>query len=282
MDDTKEEIWKPYPKYPSIEASNFGRIRTKDRYVRNGKGLRLVKGRILKQRYDKDGYLYVSTSINGKNITLRAHRIVASAFIPNPNNYPEVNHIDCNRANNVVSNLEWCTSKYNSQYRDKLGHFVNNNPGKLVFAINLETGKVLRFESQSEAARQLGVSQGNICEALKGLYTQFKGYLFTEDENEITPQKIREVRNNMYFLGGVIVVDLNGFKVLRFETQAEASRQLGIRPSDINTVLKGRQKTAHGFCFYYEDKNTVEKVRSKFGDEVAGKVEKLIRQNQKQ
>lgn len=189
MDDTKEEIWKPYPKYPSIEASNFGRIRTKDRYVRNGKGVRLIKGCILKQHYDKYGYLYVSTSINGKNITLKAHRIVASAFIPNPNNYPEVNHIDCNRANNVVSNLEWCTSKYNSQYRDKLGHFVNNNPGRPVTAINLETGKVLRFESQSEAARQLGISRGNICEALKGLYAQLKGYLFTEDESEITPPK---------------------------------------------------------------------------------------------
>ncbi|AZA17346.1 MAG: HNH endonuclease (endogenous virus) [Lactobacillus phage ViSo-2018a] len=199
MDDTKEKIWKTCPKYSSIEASNFGRIRTKDRYVRNGKGVRLVKGCILKQHYDKDGYLYVSTSINGKKITLRAHRIIASAFIPNPNNYPEVNHIDCNRANNNVSNLEWCTSKYNSQYRDKMGHGVNNNPGKPVFAVDLRTGKVLRFESQSEASRQLGVSQGNICEALKGLYTQFKGYLFTEDESEITPQKYEKLETICIF-----------------------------------------------------------------------------------
>lgn len=84
----------------------------------------------------------------------------------------------------------------------------------------------------------------------------------------------------MYFLGGVIAVDLNSFKVLRFETQAEASHQLGIRSSDINTVLKGRQKTAHGYWFCYADENAVGKTREKFGDEIARKVEELIRQNQ--
>ncbi|AZA17347.1 MAG: hypothetical protein HOU59_gp43 (endogenous virus) [Lactobacillus phage ViSo-2018a] len=80
----------------------------------------------------------------------------------------------------------------------------------------------------------------------------------------------------MYFLGGVITVDLNGFKVLRFETQAEASRQLGVRPSEINDVLKGRQKTAHGFWFCYADENAVENVRKEFGDELAEKVEELM------
>lgn len=78
----------------------------------------------------------------------------------------------------------------------------------------------------------------------------------------------------------MITVDLNGFKVLRFETQAEASRQLGIRSSDINTVLKGRQKTTHGYWFCYADENAVEKAREKFGDKIARKVEELLRQNQ--
>lgn len=63
-----------------------------------------------------------------------------------------MNHKDSNPKNNAVSNLEWCTRQENISYRDKLGHYVNNNPGHPVIAINPETSEVLWFESQREAA----------------------------------------------------------------------------------------------------------------------------------
>ena len=108
-------IWKRFPKIPFIEANQFGEIRTIDHWTTYKNGRRkLIKGRILRQYNDGRGYMQVSVSVNGKRITLKVHRIVAVCFIPNPNGYPEVNHIDCDRSNNRVDNLEWCTSQYKS------------------------------------------------------------------------------------------------------------------------------------------------------------------------
>lgn len=206
-DEVKEqEVWKQCPKYPFIEASNLGRVRTKDRYVPSkGGGKRLIKGRVLKQQLHPCGYMYVSFRTNGKYFKLSVHRIIATCFIPNPDNLPEVNHRDCNPKNNVVSNLEWCTRQYNVAYREKYGTPASEALGCPVFAVNLETLEVLHFETQSEASRQLGVFRGHI-----------------------------------------------------------------------NNVLKGRLNKTHGYWFCCADENAIENVRTKFGDEVANEVEKLM------
>lgn len=189
----QEEIWKTYPEFDFIEVSNLGNVRTKDRVVIRSDGRKqFVKGRILKQQLDHHGYLTVCFGANGKSIRLYVHRIVAITFIPNPNSYPEVNHIDCDPTNNVVSNLEWCTHQENIAYRDKLGHFVCNNPGKPVIAMNLDTFEVLYFESQHEAARQLRVNQASIWSVINGKrHKTAGGYWFCyADENAI--EKTRE------------------------------------------------------------------------------------------
>lgn len=191
--EMKEEVWKVYPKYPWIEASNLGRVRTKDRTVIRSDGRKqFVKGRVLKQWKSNSGYMLVSFCANGKQVKLLVHRIIAITFIPNPNNYPEVNHIDCDRANNRLDNLEWCTHQENITYSNKLGHLVNNNPGKPVIAINPETSEVFFFESQHEAARQLRVSVGNMNSVIKGKhhYKTAGGFWFCyADEKAI--EKVR-------------------------------------------------------------------------------------------
>lgn len=199
-------IWKPYPEYPFVEANQFGEIRAKDRYIKTKNGPRFVKGRVLKQRDNGCGYMRVSFCVNGKYIDLYVHRIVATCFLDNPDNLPEINHIDCNPRNNAVSNLECCTHQENTAYRDELGHTAKHNaPKKPLIAINLRTSNVQYFESQHEAARQLRASQGHISD-----------------------------------------------------------------------VLKGRMEKTHGYWFAYVDENTIEKVRERFSDEIASKVEKLI------
>lgn len=80
---------------------------------------RTGKERLMKTYTRKDGYVQVCLRKNGKTITHKLHRLVAETFIPNPDNLPEVNHKDENKANNVVSNLEWCSSTYNKNYRYK-------------------------------------------------------------------------------------------------------------------------------------------------------------------
>ena len=79
-----------------------------------------MKGRILKPASDKDGYLTVAVKINDKFISKKVHRLTAQTFIPNPNSFVEVNHKNCVRDDNRVSNLEWYTHSYNNRYRENM------------------------------------------------------------------------------------------------------------------------------------------------------------------
>ena len=106
-----EEIWKE-TSISGYYISNLGRIRG-----RSGKIMKLYKN-------NKNPYLHICVPIAGRNSKqkiLKVHREVAKAFIPNPNNYPVVNHLDGNKLNNIVTNLEWCTDSENSIHAYKTG-----------------------------------------------------------------------------------------------------------------------------------------------------------------
>lgn len=116
-----DEVWKTIDGFEDYEISNFGRCRSIDRTDANGK--RKIKGKILTERYDTKGYVQYALRSNKKIYAKRAHRLVAEAFIPNPNNLPQINHKDENKLNNRVDNLEWCTSQYNNTYGTKIERF---------------------------------------------------------------------------------------------------------------------------------------------------------------
>ena len=127
-----EEIWKPVVGYEGLyEVSSYGRVKSLDRYVKYSDGrIYLHKGKVLSLAKDKNGYFVVSLYFNGKHNTIKVHRLVAQAFIPNPDNLPEVNHLDEDKTNNRVENLEWCDHKYNMNYgtrniRSKDTHIKN-------------------------------------------------------------------------------------------------------------------------------------------------------------
>lgn len=273
MTDTKQAVWKTYPGIDFLQANQYGEVKTVDHYTEGKDGKKyLIKGHILKQYIDRYGYMRVHTCVNGKVVTLLVHRVVAKCFLPNPYNLPAVNHIDCNRKNENLNNLEWCSYSYNNQYREKYGQAF----GHPLYAVSLKTVEVLQFSSQSEAERQLGVTSGNIGSVLRGRYKQAGGYWFTEDENEITKEKIQKIKNGMKYRGGVVAVNLKTVEVSHFESQKEAAQQLSIRSGNINGVLKGRLKKTHGYWFCYADENAIENTRAKFGDEMACEVEKLL------
>ena len=98
------EIWKVISEFPIYSVSNIGRIR-------NDK-----TGYILQGGYDRDGYRQVTICYNGKQYNRRICRLVAIAYIPNPQNLPLVNHKDEDKSNDIVENLEWCTIAYNNSY----------------------------------------------------------------------------------------------------------------------------------------------------------------------
>lgn len=113
------ENWKPVKDYEGIyEVSDTGLVRSLDRVD----SLKRFKRGVLKSPYDNGrGYLCVNLKAKGKQAQKTVHRLVAQAFIPNPDNLPEVNHIDGNKKNNHVSNLEWCTVSENKKHAFKKG-----------------------------------------------------------------------------------------------------------------------------------------------------------------
>lgn len=123
-----EEIWKPVVGHEGLYiVSNLGRIKALERFRRgvskNGNEfLRRMPERILAPAPHTAGYLGLSlTKAGDKAVSCLIHRIVAEAFIPNPRDLPYVNHIDANKHNNAVANLEWCTATENYRHAKSLG-----------------------------------------------------------------------------------------------------------------------------------------------------------------
>ena len=196
MTKIESEIWKSLPGVPGVEISTFGRVRILDRVVSIENMTRFIKGRISKQYDNTHGYLIVSIPIDGKWTNKKVHRLVAQTFIPNLDNLPQVNHKNCDRADNRVENLEWCTRSYNMKYKEKFGISQTKAAGHPVLAINLETLEVSRFESQSKAGRVLGAKRPNINAVIKGRLKHTGGFWFVNADDkavDLTKQKLREI-----------------------------------------------------------------------------------------
>lgn len=149
------EIWKPVVGYEEFyQVSNFGRVRSLDRYVPHSKdenSLYLKKGKILSERDNGHGYKAVHLTVKRITKDKYVHRLVAEAFLPNPNNLPEVNHKDENPANNCLDNVEWCTSQYNDLYGNH-----RRNLSKPVIMYDLQMNYIDEFKSDLYAERQTG------------------------------------------------------------------------------------------------------------------------------
>ncbi len=120
-----EEIWKDIEGYEGLyQISNFGNVKSLERMIEKSNGVIQVRcERIMARRESTDGYYMAKLNVNNHSKSIAIHILVAKHFIPNPNNYPEVNHLDCNRKNNRVDNLEWCTHQQNVEYSYLLGHY---------------------------------------------------------------------------------------------------------------------------------------------------------------
>lgn len=120
VDDTTAEIWKDIKDLEGwYQISNIGRVkRLKKRHCNHGKTNVVIRDYILTPIVDKKGYLTVTLPINGGRKIFKIHRLVAEAFIPNPENKAQIDHINRNVADNCVENLRWCTNKENQLNRN--------------------------------------------------------------------------------------------------------------------------------------------------------------------
>ena len=117
------EVWKDVVEFEGLyQVSNFGNVKSLDRIVNKPNGVSyLRKGKICTQSKSNLGYMTVGFTVNNKKVNKYVHRLVAEAFITNMNDYPQVNHIDCDKTNNRMYNLEWCTNSQNHIHASKNG-----------------------------------------------------------------------------------------------------------------------------------------------------------------
>lgn len=175
-----EEIWKDIKGYEGkYQVSNYGDVKSLD-YRHTG------KEHLLKPKIDK--YYRIGLFNNGVMKFISIHRLVAEAFIPNPNNLPCVNHKDEDKTNNHVDNLEWCTYEYNNKYgtvKERISESLLNNPklSKKVYQYTLDGEFVREWESTMECGRN-GFNQGNIVHVCRGALKTHKGYRWSYEKKE--------------------------------------------------------------------------------------------------
>ena len=189
------EKWKPIPGYEGYyEVSSIGRVRSIDRIVQNGAWAKPVYGRILKLN-NNDGYMYCSLCKDGKPKPHKVHRLVALAFVPNPNNLPYINHKNEDKGDNRVENLEWCTKWYNEHY----GNFsqkisaIKREKARSVVQYDLQGNFVRKYSCLTEV-KEYGFNSDVAGDCCRGKTVTHNGFVF---RFEGEPFSIRKYKNNI-------------------------------------------------------------------------------------
>ena len=167
----QDTIWKEISEFPNFEISINADIRN----IRTKKLRKISIG--------KRGYPVCSFCKKGKLYLRTLHTLFAKAFIPNPNNLPQINHIDGNKNNCSIENLEWCTAKQNNIHARNTG-LHKSDGDKAVLQYDLEGNLIKEFKSASEASRILKISRSNICNVCNHRKNQ-KGYEYKTYKNYI-------------------------------------------------------------------------------------------------
>ncbi len=162
------EIWKDIKGYEGLyQVSSLGNI----------KSLKFNKEKILIKRIQPNGYENVILYSKGEGITKRVHRLVAEAFIPNPDNLPEVNHKNENKMDNRVENLEWCNRSYNYNYGTPKQK-KNNKKSIIIQQYSLNNELIKEYPSIMEIERLMNYANSNIISCCRGKYKQAYGYIW--------------------------------------------------------------------------------------------------------
>lgn len=181
----KEEIWKDIPNMKGMyQCSNLARIKSVKRtYIGKGGFIRDLPERILKTRIDRHGYECLTLgSKEVKFPSQTVHRIVAITFLDNPENKPQVNHIDGVKLNNNLYNLEWCTAKENSHHAWKNGlskvdekgiiarrnYFLTDKNPKSKIVLNIYTGIYYGSALQAWQSTNMKINRDNFCQLIYG------------------------------------------------------------------------------------------------------------------
>lgn len=216
--ESDDEIWKEIDGFEELYA-----VSTKGN-VKN-----IKTGRILIGWYNNDGYRMIT--LKGK--TYYAHRLVALAFLDNPNNLPQVDHRDEKKDNNDISNLRWVTASQNQR------HSAHNKSCKIKQLT--KDGNLIRiWDSSMQIERELGYNNGAIINVLKGR----QNYAFGFQWQYVNP-------NSQRIMNRPVVVYKGSEQIGEFASAVKASEALGLKYCSVNDCLKGRKATNKGYTFKY-------------------------------
>lgn len=189
---TSKSAWRSISGYEGLyEVSSNGKVRSLEREVITSDGkLKVFRSQVLRSSKDKDGYLLVHLYKDGKSSTRRVHLLVATAFIPNPNGFTEVNHLNEVKDDNRVENLEWCTRKENMNYGSR-SEKASESITKYLYQRFTLKGEYIDTLSYKEIV-ELGFDYGFVVKASIGEYRTaygliWKRILCSEYKKNITP-----------------------------------------------------------------------------------------------
>lgn len=249
------EIWKDIDGYEGLyQVSNKGRVKSLDKQSWNGHVFFLKKGKI-RSLCNSNGYQNVSLSDSDTiKTTHYVHRLVASAFLPNPNNYPCVNHKDENKKNNTAENLEWCTHLYNVTYGTKIERSVANTDYQArdakrkvkILQYTLKGELIKEWDSATDIQRLTGLKRGAILQSCTGKTSNSYGYIWRYlDEH---PKGNIEIPNLDYKYG-IDQYDLSGQFIRKWDNIFAASNSLRIDKGNIYSCVTGNKKTAGDYIW---------------------------------
>lgn len=194
------EIWKDIKGFEGLyQISNQGRLRSLDRPVKQrSNSIQVKKGKLIIQSKNHKGYPLANMSKENKRYSRATHRLVAEAFIPNPENKPQINHIDGNKENNYVDNLEWLTAKENTKHAmenglmkpcfnnaKKASDIARNINKKIVDMYDKDGNYIRSFNSLVEAEEKTGAKQKGISEVACGRQKTTGGYVWKYPEEAV-------------------------------------------------------------------------------------------------
>ena len=234
-----DEIWKPIPEFEQYEISNYGRVKSKQRNKITLKKLQLTTD---------NKYYRVQLCGSNKSRRFLIHRLVGCAFIPNPDNLPQINHKDGNGLNNHADNLEWVTEQENNQHAkdNKLQKYNNITYRKPIIQLDLNDNVVNKFRSTYEAAKCLKYKRSKIRNVVLGYRIHYRGFKFINDVSEDNTNQENKKQRQII---PVTQFDLDMNEVKRYKSMAEAAREIGCSAPTICDSINQPNRTVHGFIF---------------------------------
>lgn len=241
-----DEAWKDVVGYEGLYlVSNHGNVKS------------LYTNKILSPYKRKDGYREVILSKNKIKKHATIHRLVAMAFIPNPNNLSLINHKDENPSNNFVDNLEWCDYHYNNTYNG-VQFKRGQSTAMTIYQYNIYGELIDCFTSLGDIERKKGWSGGCVCMCCNSDFRTYKGFVWSYKKlnaqdvlSILENNKKSKIHKNNKLSKPLAQFDVYGNFIQTFPSTQEAERILGISNSLISKVCRGEALSTCGYVFKY-------------------------------